>query len=112
MSETIDPQKFRLENLETFGNGGGATPPGNKEPFVKGPIPWKWLCAAAKCPGQALQVGIALWYFSVLKKSLSVKLNQSRLLDLGTSRDAAKRGLTALEKVGLVRACKQRGRKA
>ena len=79
---------------------------------MTGPIPWKWLEAAAQQPGRALHVAVVLWQLVGMKRSRCVALNLSRLGSLGVSRHAASRGLRALESVGLVQVDRQRGRKA
>jgi len=81
------------------------------EMFLKGPIPWPWLLRAAKSSGKALHVAIALWFYAGLNSSLKIGLNQSRLLDLGVTRDSARRGLRELEKQKLVSVIRHSGRK-
>ena len=72
------------------------------EKFLKGPIPLKWLAAASKLSGKAFQIGIALWYLKGLKKTHEVKLTNVVLAEFGVKKDAKRRGLEALEEVGLV----------
>jgi DNA-binding transcriptional ArsR family regulator len=74
--------------------------PGGK--FLKGPIPLKWLAAASKLPGKALQIGIVLWYLKGLKKNHVVKLTSVVLAEFGVKKDAKRRGLKVLEEAGLV----------
>lgn len=81
------------------------------EMFLKGPIPWPWLIHAAKRPGKALHVGIALWFYSGMTKLQTISLNQSRLIDMGVSRDSARRGLRALELGKLITVERHAGRK-
>jgi hypothetical protein len=71
--------------------------------FLKGPVPWAWLEAAARQPGKALHVGVVLWLLVGMKRSACVTLNLSRLGALGVSRYAASRGLKALRAAGLLR---------
>jgi hypothetical protein len=86
--------------------------PRRVEPFLKGPIPWSWLTLAARLPGKALQVGLALWFRSGLTKSSTVSLSLSSLKEsLSVHRDAARRGLAALEQAELVRVKRRPGRK-
>jgi DNA-binding transcriptional ArsR family regulator len=82
------------------------------ERFLKGPIPWTWLEAAARQPGQALHVGIVLWQLAGMKGSSCVAINLSRLDGLGVSRYAASRGLKALRTAGLVAFENRQGRTA
>ncbi len=78
--------------------------------FLKGPIPLNWLGTAAKQSGKALHVGIALWFLSGLKRSRKVALSQSILSLFGVSRYSGYRGLTELEKAGLVSVVRHPGR--
>ena len=78
--------------------------------FLKGPIPWNWLCAAARQPGRALQVALAVRLWVGIKKSKQVQLSASRLVALGMDRHAVYRGLTALENAGLVTVARHTGR--
>lgn len=84
--------------------------PNKGEKFLKGPIQWSWLQAAARAPGKALHVGNVLWFFAGMSGP-RVALNLSRLADLGLSRDAARRGLAALERAKLVSVLRHPGRK-
>ena len=80
------------------------------ELFVRGPIPWAWLTAAARLPGRALHVGIVLWLESGLRTSAVVALSQQRLRDLGVDRYAGYRGLSKLEQADLVDVQRHPGR--
>lgn len=80
------------------------------KPFLKGPIPLAWLQDAATLPGKALHVGISLWFLSGVTRSRSVQFNQNRQERYGVKRDAARRGLLALERAGLVSVARSRGR--
>jgi hypothetical protein len=82
------------------------------ERFLRGPVPWAWLEAAARQPGQTLHVGVVLWQLVGMKRSACVPLNLSRLGALGVSRYAASRGLKALRAAGLVRVEGRSGRVA
>ena len=76
------------------------------ERFLRGPIPMNWLYAASRAAGRGsgFGVAIALWYLSGLnRQARTVKLSSSVLRAMGIERDAARRGLTALQKAGLVR---------
>jgi hypothetical protein len=97
--------------------GGTVSKSSNKPPrhksgqhFLKGPIPWNWVAKAAKLPGKALHVGICIWYLAGLNRSGTVGLSMARLSELGVSRYAAYRGLNSLERAGLVRAVRCKGR--
>jgi len=80
------------------------------ERFLRGPVPWAWLEAAARQPGKGLHVGVVLWQLVGMKRSACVTLNLSRLGTLGVSRYAASRGLKALRAARLVRFEKRPGR--
>ena len=84
-------------------------PPSTKPPrhrsgekFLKGPIPWPWIERAAALPGQALAVGLVLWFEAGCLKTRTVKMTLARLQQLAMSEAAARRGLRALEIAGLV----------
>ncbi len=83
-----------------------------KAPFVRGPISLNWLQRAMKFGGTAISVGIVLWYYAGLKKSLVFKIGTQDIADLiGRSWLTAKRGLIALEKEGLITIQRHKGRK-
>jgi len=86
--------------------------PGPGERFLKGPIPWAWVTAAARQSGRALHVAFALWLAASMKRNARVTLPSSLIEDMGMDRFAAARGLDALEKVGLVTVERASGRKA
>ena len=79
--------------------------------FLKGPIPWPWLSAAAQLPGRALHVAVGIRLLVGMKKTNRIALSVSWLAELGLSRHAVYRGLTALEGRGLVSIDRHRGRK-
>lgn len=72
-------------------------------PFFQGLIPLDWLHRAANLPGRALHVAIGIWHLARLVKNRTVKLSQKNFRKLGLNRNAAYRGLAALEKEGLIR---------
>ena len=101
----MDIDQFRLSP-----NQNGKHRSRTKRPFLKGPIPLKWLQCAAGLPGKALQVGLALWYLAGVKRSKVIKFSYKRAEEFGTKRHAAYRGLRALEKAGLIGVEKGQGR--
>ena len=107
---------FNLESLALPNRGGGCPvsrkPPRHRqgEKFLKGPIPWEWLTQAAKLPGKAFEVGIALWFLAGVQRKRTVTLSGSALRDLEVSRFAGYRALSALEKTGLVSVQRHPGR--
>lgn len=72
------------------------------EPFLKGPIPWKWIQVAARLPGKALAVGLVIWHLVGLCRSETVHLQPSKIRSLGLSRRQARRGLRNLKQAGLI----------
>ena len=79
--------------------------------FLKGPVPWPWLSAAARLPGRALHVAVGIRLLVGMKKTNRIALSVSWLAELGLSRHAAYRGLKALEGRGLVSVDRHLGRK-
>ena len=77
--------------------------------FLKGPIPGDWLSKAARLPGHALHVGLALWYLAGLRKTETVKPTWQTWERFGVSPDSALRGLRALEQSRLVSVVRNRG---
>jgi DNA-binding MarR family transcriptional regulator len=71
-------------------------------PFLKGHIPMAWLNAAAKLPGKALNVGIAIWWLAGMSKTKAFKITRRALDQLCVSRDAASDALKRLEEHGLI----------
>jgi len=83
--------------------------PGRK--FLKGPIPLDHLILAAKAPGKALHVAVALWFFAGLRTTVQIKFPMRWLkVTFGIDRYAAYRGLQSLESSGLVSVVRLRGR--
>jgi hypothetical protein len=77
--------------------------------FVRGPIPVAWIARAAKLPGRALAVGLALWFIvGVGRRSNAVC--PTLLQKFGVSRKAGYRALQSLEAAGLVMVERRRGR--
>jgi hypothetical protein len=78
--------------------------------FLKGPIPWSWIAAAAALPGQALLVGLCVWRLAGATKSQTVSFGNSDLKPLGIDRAAKSRALDALRTAGLIAVVRRRGR--
>jgi hypothetical protein len=70
--------------------------------FLKGPIPWPWIEAAARLPGKALAVGLVLWREIGMDGSGSVRLTTAKLAGLNLDRAGKARALKSLEAAGLV----------
>jgi hypothetical protein len=80
--------------------------------FVRGPIAWAGLCAAARLPGKALAVFVAVHHRAALTGEDTVTLPKSLLTELGVSRDAKARALHALEEASLIAIERVSGRTA
>jgi hypothetical protein len=78
--------------------------------FLKGPIPWSWIAAAAILPSRALLVGLCLWRLVGAMKSNTVSFGNSDLRQLGIDRATKSRALRVLEREGLIRVAHQPGR--
>ena len=78
--------------------------------FIKGPIDMRWLGRAAKLPGHSLHVGLLLWFRMGCESSHTVRLTPTHLKKFGVRRHTGYRALKALEKAGLVRVERHRGR--
>lgn len=78
--------------------------------FLKGPIPGDWLVTAAGASARALRVGLALWYLAGLRKSRTVRATWETWRRWGIDPDSARKGLTALERAGLVAVDRGAGR--
>ena len=113
MYPPVDPETFRWPNTTSRPDPVSRRRPPRHvqgQAFLKGPVPMSWLTCAARQPGKALHVGIALWFLAGLTKTAEVKLAQSLLAQLGVDRHAGYRGLRALETAGLVGVVRHRGR--
>ena len=80
-----------------------------REFFIRGPIPWPWIAAAARLPGKALHVATTLCLLAGMQRGGPVSLSSARLREAGVSRYSAYRALLALEKAGLAEVVRRRG---
>jgi DNA-binding transcriptional ArsR family regulator len=80
--------------------------------FLKGPIPLPDIATAARLPGHALALFLAVHHQTALTGKPVVTLPARLLAELGVSRGAKSRGLQVLEKAGLVTVARSRGRAA
>ena len=79
--------------------------------FLRGPVPLAWLYRAAKLPGKALAVSLAVHYKAGVENTREPIAVTAKLLErFGVSRKAGYRGLEALERTGLVSVDRRRGR--
>jgi hypothetical protein len=95
---------------ETCNEAGAKRTPVSGDRFLKGPIPWSWITAAAALPGQALLVGLCVWRLAGAMKSETVSFGNSDLKPLGIDRPTKSRALRALERAGLINVNRQPGR--
>lgn len=85
--------------------------------FLRGPISWNWLCAAARHRGRALDVGLAIMMEAGLSGSAArrghepIKLRSAFVRGLGVDRYAERRALLWLEAEGLITVDRHRGRR-
>jgi hypothetical protein len=93
--EIIDGGAAELECLANALSGAAGR-------YLKGPVPWDWIVAAAKLPGHALSVGLCLWRLAGAINSRSVVLGNADLRAFGVDRAGKSRALAALEGAGLV----------
>jgi hypothetical protein len=80
--------------------------------FLKGPIPLRQIATAARLPGQALALLLAVHHQTALTRKAVVTLPKGLLSYLGVSRDAKARSLRALEVAGLLQVERRVGRSA
>ena len=81
------------------------------EHYLRGPIPLAWLETAARLPGQALAVGVALWYLAGLRSTQQhLSLSTERLASFGVSKYAKDRALRHLTAASLVMVDRKKGR--
>jgi hypothetical protein len=80
-----------------------------KGKFLRGPIDWPWLTAAARLPGSALHVAVAIHFLNGFQQTGTVKLSPSVLRELGLKRHAGYRAVEALEEAGLISAIRRKG---
>ena len=81
------------------------------EHYLRGPIPLAWLQKAARLPGRALAVGMAVWHLAGLRGTQQhLSLSTERLAPFGVSRYAKDRALRLLAEAGLVTVDRKKGR--
>jgi hypothetical protein len=82
---------------------GDTTPAPRRRRYLRGPIYWDWLLAAGGLPGASLKVGLVLWDYRALKKSLTFKMGIGNIAKfLGSSSDTVRRAIGELESAGLI----------
>lgn len=83
---------------------------GDGERFVRGPIPYAWLCAALALGNKAGNLAWAIWWLVGVERSNPVRLTARVLRDFQMSPRTARRILGDFERVGLVEVERRRGR--
>jgi hypothetical protein len=78
--------------------------------FLKGPILMRDVAVAAKLPGKALAVYLAIRHRIDLTRSAAVTLPASLMRELGVSKDAKARAQRQLETAGLISVRREPGR--
>jgi hypothetical protein len=106
----LDLEQLRLGQTPVTGPRRGRARVFDGTRFLCGPIPMPWLDSARALPGRAIHVAIEIWHWRFIKKSMTVKINLSRMGRFGVTRPTASRGLQALESAGLVRVERGPGR--
>src|SRR5262249_45048524 len=78
--------------------------PGPAEAFLGGPIPMGWIERAVGLPGKAWHLACALWFQGIRSrdKCSRVHLTLKTMRRFRLSRWALYRGLTSLERAGLI----------
>ena len=106
-ASTIKEKRLHFDNQT-----GQFVEPRKQELFLKGPIPLRWLSAAAALPGKALNVALAIRWVSGMSNAAEIHVTKAALKYFGLSEDAYRDGLKRLEAAGLVAASRQAGRRA
>lgn len=78
--------------------------------FVKGPLPWPWVTAAAQCHPRAIEILLAVKMLSDTSGQQEVALSTELLADLGINKDMKSRVVAALENAGIIRVDHKPGR--
>ena len=101
----IPPESIRSTNTPKV-------PPRHKqgEKFLKGPIPWIWIATAARLPGKALAVAMAIWFEAGCRNSRTISITLARLARLGMNKQTASRAIQALERSKLITVKREDGR--
>ena len=78
--------------------------------FVKGPLSWPWVTAAAHCHPRALEILLAVKMLSDTSGQKEVALSTEIIDGLGISVGTKSRAVAALEKAKFILVKRQRGR--
>jgi len=81
------------------------------EPFLRGPIPMRWLNESMAISGTATKIGLYLWHISGMNnQNLIIKLNKKLINEFNVSRQTRYRAFQALENAGLLTIEQKNGR--
>jgi hypothetical protein len=99
-----------------FDLASGSFVPATSQPvssrYLRGPLPLDWLTAALVLPGQAINVGLAIWFTAGVRKSRTdLCVSNELVAQFGVTRWSKYRALAHLEHAGLI-AIKQTGKSA
>ena len=78
--------------------------------FLRGPIPLWWLRRAARLPGKALTMAVALWFGRGVTRNVEIRVGSALLAKFGMSRYVGYRALRQLELARLVSVRRAAGR--
>lgn len=81
----------------------------SKNKFLRGPIDWFWLTTAARLPGSALHVAVAIHFQNGFELTGTVKLKPSVCRQLGLKRHTVYRAVDELEAAGLITVIRKTG---
>jgi hypothetical protein len=110
-TDSFDVDRFRLTVQEVdLPNDPPVSHPRKKRArFLRGPVPWEWICKAMTLGRGPLALGMVLWHLRGLKRSDSFRLPPSATQCVG-DRITVYRSLRALERAGLVHVERHQGR--
>jgi hypothetical protein len=80
--------------------------------FIKGPIPMDWISAAAKLPGKAIHVALALYWMDGMNPQKRFKITRRALEQFKVSDDAYRDALLRMEAAKLIRVSRSPGQRA
>lgn len=80
--------------------------------FIKGPIPMDWISTAAKLPGKAIQVALALYWMGGMNPQKQFKITRRALVLFNVSDDAYRDALLRMEAAKLIKVSRCPGQRA
>lgn len=107
--DTLEINTIRLVYSESEGGFVQTLP--TKPLFLKGPIPLNWLRVAARLPGKALNVSLAIRWHHDMAAGTPIKISKKAMDLFGFSADASHDALRRLESAGLVEVTRLPGQK-